>query len=74
MLFISARSKTKASSSAGDRGIPYFHILFALFFFSNVMWVFGFIALLINAEWAWYPHIVLLGSQGLVIFLGFFGT
>ncbi len=56
------------------KGTPYFRIFFVLFFASNIMWVFGFVGLLIGMEWAWYPFNVLLSSQGFIIFLGFFGT
>ena len=72
LLCLSRRNKGK--DSARDNNPPYFRILFALYVSSNIMWLFAFLALLIGSLWAWYPFAVLQSSQGLVLFLGFFGT
>ncbi len=64
----------RTRESVGERNTPYFRILFVLFFSTNMVWIVGFVALLIRNVWAWYPFIILFSIQGMVIFIGFFGT
>lgn len=73
-IFLCFSSKNKAKDSVRGTSTPFFRILLAIFFATNIKWAFGFIALLINAEWAWYLFTILLSIQGLVLFVGFFGT
>ena len=74
ILIYSSRAKKSTIASQSGKSVPYFRILVGLFFASNIMWVFEFMATWNHLEWTWYPFIILFSSQGLIIFLGFFGT
>ena len=60
--------------STQSKHIPFFRILFSLFFATNIVWVLGFVALLVRTSWSWYPFTILQSFQGAVIFAGFFCT
>ncbi len=49
----------------------YLRLLIAVFSVTGLCWGFGFIAMLVDQSWAWYPFIILNSSQGFVIFLAF---
>ena len=67
-------NRRKGNERVGDKNTPYLRILFAFYIASHIMWLFGFLALLINTNWAWYPFVILQSTQGLILFIGFFGT
>ena len=77
-LFLSRKKKSSSSDGgARESKTPYLRLLFALYFSSNIMWLFAFFAVSIRqarADWTWYPFTVLQSLQGLVLFVGFFGT
>ena len=74
-LFLSKKKKSSSSDGgARESKTPYLRLLFALYFSSNIMWLFAFFAVSIRADWAWYPFTVLQSLQGLVLFVVFFGT
>ena len=73
LILSSAETKVRMPPQV-ERALHTFEFYSLSFFASNIMWVFGFVALLIGMEWAWYPFEILLNCQGFVIFLGFFGT
>ena len=66
LVNITRNSVSKTSS------FVYIRVYVAVFVTSGATWVFGFIALLVGAEWAWYPFIVLNSIQGFMLFLAFF--
>ena len=49
-------------------------IVMAIFTVLGITWIFGFIALLTNLSWAWYPFIILNSTQALIISIMFLGT
>ena len=71
--FLVASSKNWKSGSS-EKKTPYFRVVLAMFFTSNIMWILGFMALVVNTSWAWYPFLILTSIQGFVIFFGFYGT
>ena len=52
----------------------YVRVYCAVFFSSGATWVFGFIALLVDQDWAWYLFIIFNSVQGFVLFLSFMFT
>ena len=49
-------------------------IVMAIFAVLGITWIFGFIALLANLSWPWYPFIILNSTQALIISIMFLGT
>ena len=72
-VFLCMSCKTKTAQVDG-KSIPYSRIVFALFFATNILWLLGLMAVLVNTDWSWYPFTILQSSQGFIIFLGFFCT
>ena len=72
-VFLCMSCKTKTAQVDG-KSVPYSRIVFALFFATNILWLLGFMAVLVNTDWSWYPFTILQSSQGFIIFLGFFCT
>ena len=52
----------------------YVRVYCAVFFSSGATWVFGFLAIIVATDWAWYPFIVLNSVQGFMLFLAFMFT
>ena len=46
----------------------------SIFAVLGITWIFGFIALLANQLWPWYPFIILNSTQALIISIMFLGT
>ena len=70
-LFKAFRNQSKLKS---DNRVSYLRINIAMFTVSGLTWVFGFIAILVGASWAWYIFIILNSSLGFVIFIFFLFT
>ena len=49
-------------------------IIAAIFTVLGITWIFGFIALLANQSWPWYPFIILNSTQALMVSIMFLGT
>ena len=60
--------------STSNTPYAYIRVYAAVFFTSGVTWLFGFLALLLGKDWAWYPFIVLNSIQGLALCLAFLLT
>ena len=73
-FFLILSSKKKVRSGRSEDSVPYLRVFFAMFFSSNLLWVFGFIALGTGYLWAWYPYLILISTQGFAIFFAFYGT
>lgn len=54
--------------------ISYFRVSFAVFSVSGSTWLFGFLALVSENEWAWYPFVIFNSTQGVMIFFAFICT
>ena len=52
----------------------YLRVYAAVFFSSGATWVFGFVALVADRDWAWYPFIILNSVQGFLLFIAFMLT
>jgi len=74
VILLCVSRQQKAKDSVDSSNVPYFRILLVVFFTTGMKWMFGFMAMLIKTEWAWYPFIIFLSFQGIIIFIGFFGT
>ena len=70
-LFRAFQTQTKVKK---DHRVSYLRINLAIFTVSGLTWVFGFIAILVGASWAWYIFIILNSSLGFVIFIFFLFT
>ena len=70
-ICMAARSQSKLKK---EDNTPFFHLNVAIFCTTGLTWVFGFIAILASASWAWYLFIVFNSTQGFVIFVAFLLT
>ena len=70
-LCVSSLSHSRLNSSTK---LPFLRLNAAIFSVSGITWIFGFIALLPNFEWAWIPYTILNSSQGFIIFVAFLCT
>ena len=70
-LCVSSKSHSKLKS---DKKVPFLRLNIAIFSVSGVTWIFGFLALLPQLEWAWIPFILLNSTQGFIIFVAFLCT
>ena len=70
-LCVSSRSNSKFRE---ERNLSYLRLNFAVFSISGITWMFGFLALLPQLEWAWIPYIILNSTQGFIIFVAFLCT
>lgn len=70
-IFMAARSQSKLKK---EDNTPFFHLNIAIFCTTGLTWVFGFIAILAGASWAWYLFIIFNSTQGFVIFVAFLLT
>ena len=68
-----SRAEKKFSRESSDN-IPFLRLNIAIFSTTALLWVFGFIALLIGRSWAWYPFIILNSSQGFFICIAFIAS
>ena len=68
------KSWLEESKLSRDKRLPYFRVYIATFSVSGLTWISGGIAIGIGTSWAWYPFVILIGSQGLFIFLAFLFT
>ena len=71
ILICAASSDSKNVKSQRSTQI---RIVMAIFTVLGITWIFGFIALLANQSWAWYPFIILNSTQALIISIMFLGT
>lgn len=70
-LCASSHSQFKVT---GKNKMVYLRLNLANFSVTGLTWVFGFIALLPQLNWAWIPYIIFNSTQGLAIFLAFLCT
>ena len=58
---------SEKSGSKNGANLRYFRVIVALFSVMGLTWLFGFLALIGQMSWAWYPFIILNSSQALWI-------
>ena len=71
LLFKASRTQAKLNK---QQSISYFRVYLSVFSITGLTWVFGFIAIVVRDDWAWYTFIVLTSTQGFVICLAFILT
>ena len=71
LLFKASRAQAKLNK---EQSISYFRVYLSVFSITGLTWVFGFIAIVVRDDWAWYTFIVLTSTQGFVICLAFILT
>ena len=71
LLFKASRAQAKLNK---QQSISYFRVYLSVFSITGLTWVFGFIAIVVRDDWAWYTFIVLTSTQGFVICLAFILT
>ena len=67
VLLCKAAFSEKRSGSKNGANLRYFRVIVALFSVMGLTWLFGFLALIGQISWAWYPFIILNSSQALWI-------
>ena len=71
LLFKASRSQAKLKNR---KRTSYLRISLCVFSITGLTWIFGFLAILIGDDWAWYAFIILTSTQGLVICTAFIFT
>ena len=74
LFLIQAYRSQSRMKKMSKSNISYFRLTVAVFTISGLSWSFGFIAILVETSWSWYPFIILNSIQGFVIFLAFLCT
>ena len=65
-------SRNEAKLKKFNKGnISYLRIYLCVFSVTGLTWIFGFLAILIGDDWAWYVFIILNSTQGLFICMAF---
>ena len=67
VLLCKAAFSEQRSGSKNGANLRYFRVIVALFSVMGLTWLFGFLALIGQMNWAWYPFIILNSSQALWI-------
>ena len=57
-----------------QNSISYLRLSLCVFSVTGLTWMFGFVAILVDDDWAWYLFIILTSTQGLVICVAFIFT
>lgn len=73
VLLLCMASRSKSKDIDHQKSIQI-RVIFAVFAVLGLTWIFGFIALLTNQSWAWYPFIIFNSTQALIISSGFLFT
>ena len=73
-IFFLVKTSKSRNSDRGEKRTPYLRVVVAMFFASNIVWIFGLIALSFSSTWLSYLFVILISSQGFVIFFGFYAT
>ena len=71
MFFKASRKQAKLKNR---KRTSYFRISLCVFSITGLTWIFGFLAILIGDDWAWYAFIILTSTQGLGICTAFIFT
>ena len=71
LLFKASRTQAKLKT---QQNISYLRIYLCAFSITGLTWVFGFLAISVGDDWAWYIFIILTSTQGLVIAIAFILT
>ena len=71
LLFKSSRAQKKIKN---QQNTSYLRVYIGVFSITGLTWIFGFLAILIGDDWAWYVFIILTSTQGLVICAAFIFT
>ena len=69
-IIVAYRSQSKQRRN----NTPLLHLNVAIFCTTGLTWIFGFIAILAGASWAWYLFIIFNSTQGFAIFVVFLFT
>ena len=67
VLLCKAAFSEQRSGSKNGANLRYFRVIVALFSVMGLTWLFGFLALIGQMSWAWYPFIILNSSQAMWI-------
>ena len=71
LLFKASRVQSKLNK---EQTTSYLRIYLSVFSITGLTWVFGFIAIAIREDWAWYAFVAMTTTQGFVICLAFIFT
>ena len=71
LLFRASKNEAKLKK---ENSTSYFRIYLSVFSITGLTWVFGFVAILLRDDWAWYLFIILTSTQGFAICIAFLFT
>ena len=71
LLFKASRVQSKLNK---EQTRSYLRVYLSVFSITGLTWIFGFIAIAIREDWAWYAFVVTTTTQGFVICLAFIFT
>jgi len=71
LLFKASRAQAKLKK---QQNTSYLRVSLSAFSITGLTWIFGFLAIIVRDDWAWYAYIILTSTQGLVIAIAFIFT
>ena len=71
LLFKASRAQAKLKK---QQNTSYLRVSLSAFSITGLTWIFGFLAIVVRDDWAWYTYIILTSTQGLVIAIAFVFT
>ena len=71
LLYKASKDQAKLKK---EQNTSYLRIYLSVLSITGLTWIFGFLAILIGDDWAWYAFIILTSTQGLVICMAFIFT
>ena len=71
LLFKASRNQAKLNK---QQNTSYLRVSLSAFSITGLTWIFGFLAIVVRDDWAWYAFIILTSTQGLVICAAFIFT
>ena len=71
LLFKASRAQAKLKK---QQNTSYLRVSLSAFSITGLTWIFGFLAIVVRDDWAWYTYIILTSTQGLVIAIAFIFT
>ena len=64
----------RSTKELKQHSLVQIRVMLGIFAVLGINWVFGFLAILVDLLWAWYPFIILNSNQAVLIAIGFLGT
>ena len=74
VLILLCSASRRSTKELKQHRLVQIRVMLGVFAVLGINWVFGFLAILVDLSWAWYPFIILNSNQAVLIAIGFLGT